>query len=40
MHKKVMDLWEEVLEESYAKKIKDKKFPNYWNEKRIAKFGF
>ena len=40
LHKKVMDLWEEVLEESYAKKIKDKEFPDYWNEKRIAKFGF
>ncbi|MCK4789709.1 MAG: TAXI family TRAP transporter solute-binding subunit, partial [Desulfobacteraceae bacterium] len=40
LHKKVMDLWEEMLEESYAKKIKDKEFPKYWNEKRIAKFGF
>jgi len=40
LHKKVMDLWDEVLEESYTKKIKDKKFPTYWNEKRITKFGF
>jgi TRAP transporter TAXI family solute receptor len=40
LHKKVMDLWDEVLEESYEKKIKDKNFPNYWNEKRREKFGF
>lgn len=40
LHKKVMDLWEEVLEESYTKKIKDKNFPEYWNKKRVTKIGF
>ena len=40
LHKKVSALWEEVLEESFDKKINDKDFGAFWNEKRKVRFGF
>jgi TRAP transporter TAXI family solute receptor len=40
LHKDVMDFWDEVVAESYDKKITDKNYPEYWEQKRRAKFGF
>jgi len=38
--KKVATLWDVVVEESFKKEIKDKDYPDYWNQRRKEVVGF